>query len=196
MFATLPEICQLDEPHRLTCPRNRVFFSASVVWGLVGPTRQFGPTGVYKYLMYAMLAGGIAPIPFWLWQRRFPNTRLKYINLPVMINGTTLAPPANGINYVSWFIVGFIFQRIIRRNNFRWWSKFNYITSAAVDSGTIISVVLIFLSLQINGQSQLDWWGNKWFANTLDEIAMEEPFPLRETPPEGFAPSPKERLGY
>src|SRR5258706_15386974 len=32
MFATLPEICQLDEPHRLTCPRNRVFYSASVVW--------------------------------------------------------------------------------------------------------------------------------------------------------------------
>ena len=57
-------------------------------------------------------------------------------------------------------------ERIIRRNNFRWWSKFNYITSAAADSGTIISVVLIFLSLQINGQSQLDWWGNKWFANS------------------------------
>ena len=60
--------------------------------------------------MYAMLAGGIAPIPFWLWQRRFPDTRLKYINLPVMLNGPTLAPPANGINYVSWFIVGFIFR--------------------------------------------------------------------------------------
>ena len=32
MFDTLPGICQLDEPHRLTCPRNRVFYSASVVW--------------------------------------------------------------------------------------------------------------------------------------------------------------------
>ena len=29
----------------------------------------------------------------------------------------------------------------------------------------------------------------------LDQIAIEEPFALRETPPEGFAPSPKERLG-
>src|SRR5258706_4364277 len=85
-------------------------FFGLVYRGLVGPARQFGPTGVYKYLMYAMLAGGIAPIPFWLWQRRFPDTRLKYINLPVMLNGPTLAPPANGINYVSWFIVGFIFR--------------------------------------------------------------------------------------
>src|SRR5258706_6914617 len=85
-------------------------FFGRVYRGLVGPARQFGPTGVYKYLMYAMLAGGIAPIPFWLWQRRFPDTRLKYINLPVMLNGPTLAPPANGINYVSWFIVRFIFR--------------------------------------------------------------------------------------
>ena len=57
-----------------------------------------------------MLVGAVAPIPFWLWQRRFPDTRLRYINLPVMLNGPTLAPPANGINYVSWFIVGFIFR--------------------------------------------------------------------------------------
>ena len=59
-----------------------------------------------------MLVGAIAPIPFWLWQRRFPNTRLKFINLPVMLNGPTLAPPANGINYASWFIVGFIFRTL------------------------------------------------------------------------------------
>lgn len=57
-------------------------------------------------------------------------------------------------------------ERVIRKRNFRWWSKFNYITSAAVDSGTIISVLLIFLSLQINGQSQLNWWGNQWFSNS------------------------------
>ena len=30
----------------------------------------------------------------------------------------------------------------------------------------------------------------------LDQIAMDEPFSLLDTPPEGFAPSPKERLGH
>jgi hypothetical protein len=44
-------------------------------------------------------------------------------------------PPATGINYSSWFAVGFVFQYLIRRRNFAWWSKFNYITSAAMDSG-------------------------------------------------------------
>ena len=57
-------------------------------------------------------------------------------------------------------------ERVIRRRSIGWWSKFNYITSAALDSGTIISVIVIFLSLQINGQGQLDWWGNRWFANS------------------------------
>ena len=133
MFETLPDICERHQPNRLTCPRNRVFYSASAIWyvshwegaqkrkltpnpcacvhrGLVGPTQLFGPTGTYRYLIFAMLIGAIAPIPFWLWQRRFPYTRLKFINLPVMLNGPTLAPPANGINYASWFIVGFIFR--------------------------------------------------------------------------------------
>lgn len=57
-------------------------------------------------------------------------------------------------------------EHLIRKRNFRWWSKFNYITTAAIDSGTIISVLVIFLALQINGQSQLDWWGNRWFAES------------------------------
>jgi len=33
-----------------------------------------------------------------------------------------------------------------------------------------------------------------WVA--LDQMALSEPFPLQETPPEGFAPSPKELLGH
>lgn len=89
-------------------PRSCVV--VSVNRGLVGPTRQFGPSGIYNYFMYAMLLGALAPIPFWLWQRRFPDTRLKFINLPVLLNGPTLAPPASGINYTSWIIVGFIFR--------------------------------------------------------------------------------------
>ena len=32
--------------------------------------------------MLSVLVGAIAPIPFWLWQRWFPDTRLKIINLP------------------------------------------------------------------------------------------------------------------
>lgn len=37
----------------------------------------------------------------------------------------------------------------MRRRYFRWWSKFNFILSAGLDSGTVLSGLLIFLALQL-----------------------------------------------
>lgn len=48
------------------------------------------------------------------------------------------------ITDVPWAIVGFIFQFVIRRRHFAWWSKYNYVLSAALDSGVAISIVVIF----------------------------------------------------
>ena len=78
--------------------------------GLIGPTRQFGFGSLYHAHLWALLIGAALPVPFWWWQRRFPNTRLKYINVPVFLNGPTFIPPATGINYSSWFVTGFIFR--------------------------------------------------------------------------------------
>ena len=78
--------------------------------GLIGPTRQFGSATIYHGYLWALPVGALLPVLFWWWQRRFPNTRLKYINTAVFLNGTTLIPPATGINYSSWFLVGFIFR--------------------------------------------------------------------------------------
>lgn len=77
----------------------------------MGPSRLFGPGAQYNVFLWALLAGALAPIPLWYYQRRFPNTRLKYINLPVLLNGPSAAPPATGINFASFFIVGFIFRK-------------------------------------------------------------------------------------
>ena len=78
--------------------------------GLIGPARQFGSGSLYHGHLWALLLGAGLPIPFWWWQRRFPNTRLKYINIPVFLNGPIYIPPATGINYSSWFLVGFVFR--------------------------------------------------------------------------------------
>ncbi|GAW09953.1 oligopeptide transporter [Lentinula edodes] len=70
------------------------------------------------------------------------------MSTPVILNGVSAIPPATGINYSSWFAVGFIFQYLIRKRNFAWWAKFNYVTSAAFDCGTVISLIFIFFTLQ------------------------------------------------
>lgn len=68
-------------------------------------------------------------------QRRRPNSWAKYVSTPVVLLGVSYIPPATGINYSAWFAVGFVFQFVIRKRNFAWWCKYNYVTGAALDCG-------------------------------------------------------------
>jgi hypothetical protein len=90
---------------------------------------------LYHPQLFALIFGALIPLPFWLWQRRYPNSWIKFISTPVVLNGVSFIPPASGINYSAWFAVGFVFQYLVRKRWFPWWSKFNYVTSAAMDSG-------------------------------------------------------------
>lgn len=167
MFAHIEDICQQGQKDFLTCPHNQVLYTTSAIWGLIGPSRQFGTQSIYHPQLYAVAIGGILPIPFWLWQRKYPNKWNKFINLPIVLNGIGFIPPATGINYSSWFLVGFIFQFLVRRCNFVWWSKFNYVLTAAFDCGTVLSVLFIFFALQFpRGGVNLDWWGNTVYLNS------------------------------
>lgn len=133
----------------LTDAVGAFFLLRSFDRGLIGPSRQFGVHSIYYPQLYAIIIGCFLPLPFWLWQRRYPNSWAKYISTPILLNGVSYIPPAVGINYSSWFAVGFVFQWLIRKKNFAWWSKFNYITSAAMDGGTVVSLLIIFFALQV-----------------------------------------------
>lgn len=135
MFRNIHDICSPSQVSRLTCPHNQVFFTSSAIWGLIGPSRQFGKQSIYYPQLYALLIGAFLPVPFWLWVRYRPKSVIRYINTPVLLSGVMYIPPATGINYSAWFATGFVFQYLIRKRNFAWWSKFNYVTSAALDSG-------------------------------------------------------------
>ena len=173
IFKNVPDICYPNQISHLTCPHNQVFFTASAVWwvvfffffgscvyynfffitttfrGLIGPTRQFGTGSIYHPHLYALAAGVFIPMPAYFWQRRYPTSWTRYVSTPVIIAGLAAMPPATGINFSSWFLVGFIFQYLIRKKNFAWWSKFNYVLSSAMDSGTVISIMMIFFLLQV-----------------------------------------------
>ncbi|KAH7875547.1 oligopeptide transporter [Lentinula edodes] len=185
IFAHVPDICQPGQKSQLTCPHNQVFFTASAVWGLIGPARQFGTGSIYHPHLYAIAIGAVLPIPFWLWQRRYPGSWIRYMSTPVILNGVSAIPPATGINYSSWFAVGFIFQYLIRKRNFAWWAKFNYVTSAAFDCGTVISLIFIFFTLQFpkGGTIFVNWWGNTVFTNTADFLRT----PLKAIPEGGLS---------
>jgi hypothetical protein len=51
--------------------------------------------------------------------------------------------------------------------------QYNYILSAGLDSGVIVSAILIFFVLQLpKGGINLNWWGNTIGQNTADANGM------------------------
>ncbi|KAF9038022.1 OPT oligopeptide transporter [Panaeolus papilionaceus] len=174
MFTNIPGMCSEDQPDGFICPSTEVFGTASIIWGVIGPARQFSKGQVYYSLTFFFLAGFMCPVIAYVIGLRFPNSWVRYINFPVIFSGTGAIPPASAVNYVPWGIVGFIFQYVIRRRHFSWWTKYNYVLSAALDAGLAVSVVLIFFCLQYpkNGSIGLNtiqtWWGNTVYTNTAD----------------------------
>jgi hypothetical protein len=118
--------------------------------------------------VYAFIIGTFLPLPFWLWKWRYPQSWVRWVSTPLILLSMYFSPPAMGINYSSWFLVGFVFQYLIRKRNFAWWIKFNYVTSAAMDSGTMISVLFIFFTLQLpkGGAIAVNWLGNDVFTKS------------------------------
>ncbi|KII89388.1 hypothetical protein PLICRDRAFT_41036 [Plicaturopsis crispa FD-325 SS-3] len=174
MFTNIPDMCTPKQKDGFTCPNTEVFGTASIIWGVIGPQRQFSSGQIYNVLLYFFLIGAIAPIIPYVFTKKYPNSFWKYVNLPVIFSGTGLIPPASAVNFVPWTIVGFVFQFVIRRRYFAWWTKYNYVLSAALDSGLAISVVVIFFCLQfpangtIGATTLQTWWGNTVYMNTGD----------------------------
>ncbi|KAF8452254.1 OPT oligopeptide transporter [Boletus edulis BED1] len=174
MFTNIPDMCSTTQKDGFICPNTQVFGTASVIWGVIGPQRQFSSGQIYNGLLWFFLIGAICPVIAWLAQKRWPNSWIRYLNFPVIFSGTGLIPPASAVNYVTWGIVGFIFQFFIRRRYFSWWTKYNYVLSAALDTGLAFSIIIIFFCLQYpdNGMIGLNsvqtWWGNTVFLKTAD----------------------------
>ncbi|KAI0674038.1 OPT oligopeptide transporter [Trametes maxima] len=191
MFSNIPQICTPAQKDisGFTCPNTEVFATASVVFGVVGPTLQFSQNQLYYPLLFFFIVGAIAPLIVWLLTLRYPNSWLNYVNL--MFTGIGLIPPASAVNYIPWAIIGFLFQYVIRRRYFPFWAKYNYVLSAALDAGTAISTILVYFILQYPANGQIgyntiqQWWGNTVYKHTADWHAV----PLRVVPEgEHFGP--------
>ncbi|KAK1361148.1 Oligopeptide transporter 7 [Heracleum sosnowskyi] len=163
MMATIPNLCDtsvLPPDSQWKCPMDRVFYDASVIWGLVGPQRIFGNLGHYSKINFFFAAGAIAPLVIWLVQKAFPKQKwISLINMPVLLGATSMMPPASSVNYTSWIIVAFLSGFVVFRWRPKLWERYNYILSGGLDAGTAFMSVLLFAALQSEGIT-VDWWGN------------------------------------
>ncbi|KAL6304480.1 OPT oligopeptide transporter [Sparassis latifolia] len=140
MFTNIPDLC-LQAQHEMTgftCPNTEVFGTASVVWGVIGPSRQFSRGRLYQSLLYFFIVGAACPLIVWGFSFKYPNSFLNYVNFPLIFAGLGVAPPATAVNYVPWAIIGFIFH-------------LQYPDNGNIGLTTI-----------------QQWWGNTVFKNTAD----------------------------
>ncbi|KAG6836671.1 hypothetical protein H0H93_005089 [Arthromyces matolae] len=188
MFTNIPDLCSESQKDGFICPGTQVFGTASIIWGVIGPARQFSKGQTYYGLTFFFLVGVIAPCLVYLGTLKWPKSWVRYINFPVIFSGTGYIPPATAVNYVPWAIVGFLFNYVIRRRHFSWWTKYNYVLSAAMDSGVAVAAVLIFFILQFPkngtiGENTIQtWWGNSVYMNTADGMEL----PIKAMPDAGF----------
>ncbi|KAI8524901.1 hypothetical protein RHMOL_Rhmol13G0185400 [Rhododendron molle] len=164
MLGNIENICDIESQHPdspWTCPKFRVTFDASVIWGLIGPARLFGPGGLYRNLVWLFLIGAVLPVPVWILSKIFPEKKwIPLINIPVISYGFAGMPPATPTNIASWLITGMIFNYFVFKYRKGWWQKYNYVLSAALDAGTAFMGVLLFFALQNEGRN-LKWWGTE-----------------------------------
>lgn len=47
MFTNIPNICDPEQRDGFICPSTEVFGTASIIWGVIGPARQFSKGQIY-----------------------------------------------------------------------------------------------------------------------------------------------------
>ncbi|KAF2718410.1 OPT superfamily oligopeptide transporter [Polychaeton citri CBS 116435] len=171
MMGNIDDLCDPHNTQRFTCAGSKVVYNASIIWGAIGPQRMFQSGQTYNALMYFFIIGPIVTVLVYLVYRRFPHSWVRYINVPIFFNAAGNIPPANTTQYSLWFIVGFIFNYLIRKRAFAWWKRYNYLLQAAMDTGTAIATIIIFFALSYNG-IKFVWWGNTVGDNTDDSNSV------------------------
>ncbi|XP_050203474.1 oligopeptide transporter 6 [Mercurialis annua] len=162
MMDAIPNLCDtrvLPKNSPWTCPMDRVFFDASVIWGLIGPRRIFGNLGEYGAINWFFLVGAVAPAIVWLAHKAFPTKNwIRLIHMPIVFGAIGMIPPASAVNYTSWILLGFLSGFVFFRYHPDLWKRYNYVLSGGLDAGTAFMTILIFVSLTY-WKVELDWWG-------------------------------------
>jgi hypothetical protein len=120
---------------------------------------MFETGSVYQPLEYGFLVGTLLPIPFYFLAKRYSNSWLRYINIPVMLSGAAMWAPYNFSYVWSAVVFGFIINYYIKRRYSAWWQTYAYVMTSSFAFGIAVASIVIFCALQVRS-FKLNWWGN------------------------------------
>ncbi|KAI0819456.1 OPT oligopeptide transporter [Trametes gibbosa] len=141
--------------------------SSSIAMGALG--RELFAYGKPYYLVaFAIFIGLAFPIPFWIVHKFSPRGSLigrasEYVITPIVALYVGYLPYSVNGQWWTCLVLGYASQVWARSRRPKWFKKYNYLTSAALDGGS--QVILFILSFAVFGASGNavafpNWWGN------------------------------------
>lgn len=115
------------------------FNADAVTWGALS-NYIYTPSGRYGIVPLSIIIGLFVPIPFWIVHRYWPTIHADKVVTPILC--WTLGYLSVGINssIFTTFCLAIFSQFYLRRYRPRWFRKYNFLLSAALDGGTQVMV--------------------------------------------------------
>ncbi|KAJ7775950.1 OPT-domain-containing protein [Mycena maculata] len=168
-------VCTPEQVDHFTCPGIQTFFTASVIWGILGPKRMFGPGGIYNSLLWFFLIGAIVPIPVYFLRKK--SKIFESFHFPMILAGGLIWAPYTMANIWPAVPIGFLVNVIIKKRYIAWWGKYAYVTTTAFSAAVAIGGIVIFFALDWPGV-EINWSGNtRPFAGCDAEGCPRLPIP-------------------
>ncbi|CAN6674941.1 oligopeptide transporter 2 [Trichomonascus vanleenenianus] len=150
-------ICEPQQPDRFTCPGQTIYYSASIIWGVIGPRRVF--SHLYPVLQWCFLIGVFLPIPFYLLEQRYPRSFWRNLKPLLIIAGFVTYAPFNMSFYTPSLYVSALFMVYIKKRYQAWFEKYTYVLASGLSAGIALAAIIIFFAVQYDAKN-LIWWGN------------------------------------
>ncbi|EMG48784.1 hypothetical protein G210_0600 [Candida maltosa Xu316] len=153
----IKDYCDPLNKEKFTCPGTRTYYSASVIWGVIGPKKVF--SGLYPMLKWCFLIGFLMAFPCIIIKKWAPRKYVKFFEPSIVIGGFLNYAPFNLSYYIPGFYMSCVFMLYIKKRYEAWWQKYNYILSTGLNAGIAFSSIIIFFAVMYS-EKNLIWWGN------------------------------------
>ncbi|CAH7671793.1 OPT oligopeptide transporter protein-domain-containing protein [Phakopsora pachyrhizi] len=116
--------------------------SQAVAWGVFSSQLLFLGKP-YSFVAISIIIGFLSPLPFYFANKIWPNKNLNAVNIPLLANWIAVSARGRTSGHSGKIIVGGLSQVWARWYHRKWYWRYNYILSAALDSGTYLVIVVI-----------------------------------------------------
>ncbi|PLW08957.1 hypothetical protein PCANC_19339 [Puccinia coronata f. sp. avenae] len=121
---------------------TQALFNEVSTWSLFA-SDLYGPGKRYFFIPASLLLGFIAPLPFLLIEKKWPNSIFGKFNVPLVAGTIQVAINGTTAGRVTAIAVGFLSQYYVRIYSPQLFTDYNHVLSAALDGGTQIAVLLL-----------------------------------------------------